>query len=105
MVEMIKGIFPNVTMNSRSALEFYDIYCEELNNGTVYFVAYRIGRLNEYGFLCDGIYMNIRAYVIQTYNDFFERVFSNSSGKLSIKIADTTHEEFVEIHNDIMNTL
>lgn len=102
MVELIKGTFPNVTLNSRSVLEFADIYFGDLRDGRVYFVAYRIGRSNEYGLLCDGVYINRRSRVIQTYEDFFERVFTNSAGKLSVKLADTTHEEFVEIHNKIL---
>lgn len=105
MVELIKGNFPNVTMNSRSVLEFADIYYGDLRDGKVYFVAYRIGRSTEYGLLCDGIYVNRRAHVIQTYEDFFERVFSNANGKISVKLADTTHEEFVEIHSKILESI
>lgn len=98
----IQGYFPNVTVNSRSALEFSDIYLHELRNGDVYFVSYRIGRSTEFGLLCDGVYLNRRASVSQSYEDFFERVFTNHKGSLSIKLADTTKEEFLTFYSDII---
>ena len=98
----IQGDFPNVTVNSRSSLEFSDIYFHELRNGDVYFVSYRIGRSTEFGLLCDGVYLNRRASVSQSYEDFFERVFTNHKGSLSIKLADTTKEEFLTFYSDII---
>lgn len=101
MIE-IKDDFPNVTLNSRSILEFSDMYFHELRNGEVYFVSYRIGRSTEFGILCDGVYLNRRASITQSYEDFFERVFTNHKGSVSIKIADTTKEEFLMYYSDIM---
>lgn len=104
MIENIKGKFPEVKLNSRTALEFLDSYYAELHDGRVYFVAYRIGRVTEFGLLSIGSYINRRAKVIESYEDFFERVFTNSKGSLSVKLADTTQEEFTQYYNDIMNS-
>lgn len=104
MIESIKGVFPEVKLNSRTALEFLDSYYAELHDGRVYFVAYRIGRVTEFGLLSIGSYINRRAKVIESYEDFFERVFTNSKGSLSVKLADTTQEEFTQYYNDIMNS-
>ena len=98
----IEGEFPTVTVNSRSILEFSDIYFHELRDGEVYFVSYRIGRFTEFGLLCDGVYLNRRASVAQSYEDFFERVFTNHKGSVSIKIADTSKEEFLTYYSDII---
>lgn len=104
MIENIKGTFPEVKLNSRTALEFLDSYYAELHDGRVYFVCYRIGRITEFGLLSVGSYINRRAQVIESYEDFFERVFTNSKGSLSVKLADTTQEEFTQYYNDIMNS-
>ena len=104
MIENIKDTFPEVKLGSRTALEFLDSYYAELHDGRVYFVAYRIGRVTEYGLLSVGSYINRRAQVIESYEDFFERVFTNSKGSLSVKLADTTQEEFTKYYNDIMNS-
>lgn len=104
MIENIKGKFPEVKLNSRTALEFLDSYYAELHDGRVYFVAYRIGRVTEFGLLSIGSYINRRAKVIESYEDFFERVFTNSKGSLSVKLADTTQEEFTQYYNYIMNS-
>lgn len=96
--------FPNMNISSRSILEFSDIYFSDLRDGRVYFVAYRIGRSTEYGLLCDGVYLNRRASITQSYEDFFERVFTNHSGNLSFKLADTTKEEFTQFYNDIIKS-
>lgn len=98
------GEFPNMNISSRSILEFSDIYFSDLRDGRVYFVAYRIGRSTEYGLLCDGVYLNRRASISQSYEDFFERVFTNHSGNLSFKLADTTKEEFTQFYNDIIKS-
>ncbi len=39
-----------------------------------------------------GSYINRRAQGIESYEDFFERVFTNSKGSLSVKLADTTQK-------------
>lgn len=96
--------FPNMNISSRSILEFSDIYFYDLRDGRVYFVAYRIGRSTEYGLLCDGVYLNRRASISQSYEDFFERVFTNHSGNLSFKLADTTKEEFTQFYYDIIKS-
>ena len=98
------GEFPNMTISSRSILEFSDIYYSDLRDGRVYFVVYRIGRSTEYGLLCDGVYLNRKANITQSYEDFFERVFTNHSGRLAIKLADTTKEEFEQFYSDILKS-
>lgn len=98
------GIFPEMKINSRSILEFSDIYLLELRDGRVYFVSYRIGRSTEFGLLCDGVYINRRANISQSYEDFFERVFTNHSGSISMKLADTTKEEFLEYYKNILKS-
>lgn len=98
------GTFPEMRINSRSILEFSDIYFLDLRDGRVYFVSYRIGRSTEFGLLCDGVYINRRANVTQSYDDFFERVFTNHTGSISMKLADTTKEEFLEYYNNILKS-
>lgn len=98
------GTFPEMRINSRSILEFSDIYYLDLRDGRVYFVSYRIGRTTEFGLLCDGVYINRRANISQSYEDFFERVFTNHSGSISIKLADTTKEEFLEYYKNILKS-
>lgn len=98
------GTFPEMKINSRSILEFSDIYFLELRDGRVYFVSYRIGRSTEFGLLCDGVYINRRANISQSYEDFFERVFTNHSGSISMKLADTTKEEFLEYYKNILKS-
>lgn len=98
------GEFPNMTISSRSILEFSDIYYSDLRDGRVYFVVYRIGRSTEYGLLCDGVYLNRKANITQSYEDFFERVFTNHSGRLTIKLADTTKEEFEQFYSDVIKS-
>lgn len=98
------GTFPEMNINSRSILEFSDIYFLELRDGRVYFVSYRIGRSTEFGLLCDGVYINRRANISQSYEDFFERVFTNHSGSISMKLADTTKEEFLEYYKNILKS-
>lgn len=98
------GVFPEMNICSRSILEFSDIYFQELRDGRVYFISYRIGRSTEFGLLCDGIYINRRANISQSYEDFFERVFTNHIGFLSIKLADNTKEEFCEYYKNILKS-
>lgn len=98
------GTFPEMRINSRSILEFSDIYYLDLRDGRVYFVSYRIGRSTEFGLLCDGVYINRRANISQSYEDFFERVFTNHSGSISLKLADTTKEEFLEYYKNILKS-
>lgn len=98
------GTFPEMRINSRSILEFSDIYYLDLRDGRVYFVSYRIGRTTEFGLLCDGVYINRRANISQSYEDFFERVFTNHSGSISMKLADTTKEEFLEYYKNILKS-
>lgn len=98
------GTFPEMRINSRSILEFSDIYFLDLRDGRVYFVSYRIGRSTEFGLLCDGVYINRRANITQSYDDFFERVFTNHTGSISMKLADTTKEEFLEYYNNILKS-
>lgn len=98
------GVFPEMRISSRSILEFSDIYFSELRDGRVYFMVYRIGRSTEFGLLCDGVYINRKANIAQSYEDFFERVFTNHSGNLSMKLANTTKEEFLEYYGTIVKS-
>lgn len=98
------GVFPEMNISSRSILEFSDIYFSDLRDGRVYFMAYRIGRSTEFGLLCDGVYINRKANIAQSYEDFFERVFTNHSGSLSMKLANTTKEEFLEYYGTIVKS-
>lgn len=98
------GVFPEMRISSRSILEFSDIYFSDLRDGRVYFMAYRIGRSTEFGLLCDGVYINRKANIAQSYEDFFERVFTNHSGNLSMKLANTTKEEFLEYYGTIVKS-
>lgn len=98
------GVFPEMRISSRSILEFSDIYFSDLHDGRVYFMAYRIGRSTEFGLLCDGVYINRKANIAQSYEDFFERVFTNHSGSLSMKLANTTKEEFLEYYGTIVKS-
>lgn len=98
------GTFPEMRINSRSILEFSDIYFSDLRDGRVYFISYRIGRSTEFGLLCDGMYINRKASIAQSYEDFFERVFANHSGSISMKLADTTKEEFLEYYGTILKS-
>ena len=98
------GVFPEMRISSRSILEFSDIYFSDLRDGRVYFMAYRIGRSTEFGLLCDGVYINRKANIAQSYEDFFERVFTNHSGSLSTKLANTTKEEFLEYYGTIVKS-
>lgn len=98
------GVFPEMRISSRSILEFSDIYFSDLRDGRVYFMAYRIGRSTEFGLLCDGVYINRKANITQSYQDFFERVFTNHSGSLSMKLANTTKEEFLEYYGTIVKS-
>ena len=81
------GTFPEVSVHTGKALDFLDEYFKELNDGRVYFVAYTIGRITEFGLLSDGIYLNRRSSVCESYEDFFTRVTFNSIGNLRLNIA------------------
>lgn len=98
------GVFPEMRIGSRSIIEFSDIYFHELRNGSVYFISYRLGRSTEFGLLCDGVYINRRSNITQSYEDFFERVFTNHPGSLTLKLADTTKEDFLSYYNNIIKS-
>lgn len=97
----VKGIFPNVRVNTAFALQFSEIYEPELFNGDVYFLRYSIGRAVEYDLLCDGYILNRRSRKVETYAEFFTRLQYNHKGNLDIKIANDDRSNFRDYYEDI----
>ena len=102
MNNMFTGEFPNVVINPNFILDFYDEYFKELNDGSVYFTIYSIGRKSEFGLICDGQYMCRRAAHIESCESFFERIKYNPAGKLRIQPARDTKEDFYESYKAII---
>lgn len=97
----VEGNFPEISFDSKYIQDVFDVHYQELRSDKVYFVAYRVWRKAEYGLLCSGTYINVRAGIIESYEDFCTRVLYNNHGKLSMKVANNTLEEFQSMYKSI----